>query len=153
MTRCFVIIILENICFIKQITPSWTLTHCGRVMQYGDGSMLCKNPIFSLWKNSLKFKMLWFFESCTFLHFDSSWGGGGGVVGGVTLTKKVEKNPLFQRLWGENGRNHVHSIENKIWVKIKLKRDTGLHKKNWVELDLSCNLGQNSCLVFFNCLA
>ena len=23
-----------------------SLTHCGRVMQYGDGSMLCKNPIF-----------------------------------------------------------------------------------------------------------
>ena len=22
------------------------LTHCGRVLQYGDGSMLCKNPIF-----------------------------------------------------------------------------------------------------------
>ena len=36
---------------------------CGRVTQYGDGSMLWKTLYFSLWNNSFKFKMLWFFES------------------------------------------------------------------------------------------
>ena len=37
------------------------LTHRGPVTQYCGGSMLCKNPIFSLLKNSPKFEMLWFF--------------------------------------------------------------------------------------------
>ena len=37
------------------------LAHCGPVTQHCGGSMLCKIPIFSLWKNSPKFKMLWFF--------------------------------------------------------------------------------------------
>ena len=46
--------------------------------------------------------------------------------------------------------NHVHSIENKIFVKIKLERDTGLQIR--AELDFSSNLGQNSRL-FFNFLA
>ena len=27
-----------------------TLTHCGRVTHYGDGSMLCKNPMFFIMK-------------------------------------------------------------------------------------------------------
>ena len=44
--------------------------------------------------------------------------------------------------------NYVHSIENKILVKIKPKRDTRL-QKNRVELDFSCNRGQNSRLFSF----
>ena len=48
--------------------------------------------------------------------------------------------------------NYVHSIENKILVKIKPKRDTRL-QKNRAELDFSCNRGQNSRLFsFFFCL-
>ena len=35
--------------------------HCGRVTHYGDGSICVKTLYFSLWKNSLKFKILCFF--------------------------------------------------------------------------------------------
>ena len=45
--------------------------------------------------------------------------------------------------------NYVHSIENKILVKMKAKRDTRLQKKNRAELDFSCNRGQNSRLFSF----
>ena len=41
-----------------------------------------------------------------------------------------------------------HSIENKILVKIKPKRDSRLQKKNRAELDFFCNRGQNSRLFF-----
>ena len=42
------------------------LIHCDRVTHYGDGSMLCKNPIFFTMKNSLKFKILWFLPEASF---------------------------------------------------------------------------------------
>ena len=46
--------------------------------------------------------------------------------------------------------NYVHSIENKMLVKIKPKRDTRLQKSR-AELDFSCNRDQNSRLfsIFF----
>ena len=59
-----------------------------------------KNLYFSLWKNFLKFKMLWFFfkytssyfrihyKNCAFLHFGSSWR--------VTLMTKCQKSTLFK---------------------------------------------------------
>ena len=115
---------------------------------YGDGSMLCKSPIF--------FTMKWFpqiwdsvifwkytsssyrihCKNCAFLHFDSSWGGGGGG----SLWRKNKKNHFFKGC-GEKMTitqliiklapwNYVHSIENKILVKIKPKRDTRLQKKS-----------------------
>ena len=99
---------------------------------------------FSLWNNSLKFEILWFFESrhhhliesiakiAHFCIFDSSWGGH--------FDEKIQKNSLFQRLWEKTTItrliiklapwNYVHSIENKILVKIKPKRDTRLQKKS-----------------------
>ena len=58
-------IFYETLSVILKVLPIneiFDLTHCGRVTQYGDGSMLCKNPIFSLWKNYLKFKILWFLK-------------------------------------------------------------------------------------------
>ena len=62
------------------------------------------------------------------------------VPGGVTLTKKSKKNHFFKGC-GEKMTitpliiklapwNYVHSIENKILVKIKPKRDTRLQKKS-----------------------
>ena len=114
---------------------------------------------FSLWTNSLKFEILWFFESrhhhliesiAKIAHFCILT-----VPGGVTLTKKSKKNHFFKGC-GEKMTitpliiklapwNYVHSIENKILVKIKPKRDTRL-QKNRAELDFSCNRGQNSRL-------
>ena len=41
---------------------------------------------------------------------------------------------------------HLHSIENQILVKIKLKRDTKLQKTSSRARFFSCNLGQISCL-------
>ena len=100
---------------------------------------------FLLWNNSLKFEILWFFESkhhhlvesiAKIAHFCILTLPGGGV----TLTKKSKKNHFFKgcgkkmtitRLiiklapW-----NYIHSIENKILVKIKPKRDTRLQKKS-----------------------
>ena len=40
----FTILIL-SISNTKWLHSNWPLTHCGRVTQYGDGSMLCKSPI------------------------------------------------------------------------------------------------------------
>ena len=42
----------------------------------------------------------------------------------------------------------MHSIDNQIVVKIKLKRDTRLQKKR-AELDFSCNPSKNSALFQF----
>ena len=39
---------VDSIFDVFQATP--LLTHCGRVTQYGDGSMLCENPIFFIMK-------------------------------------------------------------------------------------------------------
>ena len=36
--------------FHWSLFPRVQLTHCGRVTHYGDGSMLCKNPIFFIMK-------------------------------------------------------------------------------------------------------
>ena len=85
-------------------------------MQYADGSMLCKkNPYFSLWKHSLKFKMLWFFESrlhhllksiAKIAHFYIlTLPGEGG--GGVTLTKN-KKKCTFSKVVGEIGHNSIN---------------------------------------------
>ena len=153
----------------KQLFLSHTvdlLTHCGRVTQYGDGSMLCKTLYFSLWMNSLKFKILWFFESrhhhllesianiTHFYIFDSSWG--------VILTKKSKKIHFFKgcgekmtitRLMIElTPWNYFHSIENNILVKIKPKRDTRLQKKNRAEVDFFATVVKIPAF-FFNFLA
>ena len=99
---------------------------------------------FSLWNNSLKFEILWFFENrhhhlvesvAKIAHFYILTLPGGGH-----FDEKIQKNSLFQRLWGENDHNsitiklapwnYVHSIENKILVKIKPKSDTRLQKKS-----------------------
>ena len=77
-----------------------------------------KTLYFSLWKNSLKFKMLWFFESRHYHLLESIAkiahfyiltlpGGGGGGGGGVTLAKKIPQKSLFQKLWGENGHDAI----------------------------------------------
>ena len=63
-------------------------------------------------------------------------GGGGGGGGGVTLTKKKnhffrgfeEKVAITRLILRLAPYNHLHSIENQILVKIKLKRDTRLQK-------------------------
>ena len=134
----------------------WPLTHCGRVTPYGDGNAL----YFSLRKNSLKFKMLWFFESgyhhllesivkvAHFYILTLPEGEGGG---GVTLTKKSKKIH-FLKVGGENGHNSINirasalkslAFDTKqILVKIKLKSDTRLHKKSI----FFGNLDKNSCL-------
>ena len=87
-----------------------SLTHWGRVTHYGDGSMLCKNPIFFTMKEFHKFKMLWFFESIHHHLLESIAKIAHFYIltlpGGVTLTKK--KKSLFQRLWGENGHNSIN---------------------------------------------
>ena len=57
----------------------------------------------------------------------------------MTITQKIIKLEPW---------NYVHSIENKILVKIKPERDTRL-QKNRAELDFSCNRGQNSRLFSF----
>ena len=99
---------------------------------------------FSLWNNSLKFEILWFFESrhhqliesiAKIAHFCILT-----VPGGVTLTKKSKKIHFFKGC-GEKMTitrliiklapwNYVHSIENKILIKIKPKRDTRLQNKS-----------------------
>ena len=99
---------------------------------------------FSLWNNSLKFEILWFFESRHHRLIESIAKIAHFYIltlpGGVTLTKKSKKNhffkgcgekmtitPLIMKLapW-----NYVHSIENKILLKIRPKRDTRLQKKS-----------------------
>ena len=79
------------------------LTHCGRVTQYGDGSMLCKNPIFFTMKNSIKFKILLSFESrhhhlsesiAKIVHFYILTLPGGG--GGGHFDEKIPKNQIFK---------------------------------------------------------
>ena len=99
------------------------LTHRGPVTQYCGGSILCKNPIFSLyfslWRippnfrcwNFLKVDIIIFdnpLKNCAFLHLDSSEAS----------------------LWQKNPKKHLHSIENQSLVNIKLKRDTRLQKKS-----------------------
>ena len=80
------------------------LTHWGRVTHYGDGSMLCKKPIFFHYERIRSNLRCCDFrihcKNCAFLHFDSSWGGGG------SLWRK--KKSLLQRLWGENGYNSIN---------------------------------------------
>ena len=99
---------------------------------------------FSLWNNSLKFEILWFFESRHY-HLIESIAKIAHfciltVPGGVTFTKKSKKIHFFKGC-GEKMTitrliiklahwNYVHSIENKILVKIKPKRDTRLQKKS-----------------------
>ena len=116
---------------------------------------------FSLWNNSLKFEILWFFENRLHRLIESIAKIAHFYIltlpGGVTLTKKSKKNHFFKGC-GEKMTitpliiklapwNYVHSIENKILVKIRPKRDTRL-QKNRAELDFSCNRGQNSRLFF-----
>ena len=125
-------------CQIYKIAGCWlcphrwyymmSLTHCGRVTQYGDGSMLCKNLIIFTMKNSLKFKMLWFFESRYYYHLLESIakiahfipgggvGGCGGWGAGGHFDKKYFKKSLFQRLWGEYGHNSFN-----IWASMTAK--------------------------------
>ena len=119
---------------------------------------------FSLWNNSLKFEILWFFESrhhhliesiAKIAHFCILT-----VPGGVTFTKKSKKIHFFKGS-GEKMTitrliiklahwNYVHSIENKILVKSSQNSTLGC-KKIRAELDFSCNRGQNSRLfsIFF----
>ena len=87
-----------------------SLTHWGRVTHYGDGSMLCKTQNFSLWKNSLKFKMLWFFESihhhilesiAKIAHFYILTLPGGGGGGGCHFDEKFQKKSHFFKGCGE----------------------------------------------------
>ena len=103
-----------------------------------------KTLYFSLWKNSLKFKIFWFFESrhhhlsesiAKIAHFNILSPPGGSLwrknPNKIHFFKGCGEKMAITRLiiklapW-----NYFHSIENKILVKIKPKRDTWLQKKS-----------------------
>ena len=116
--------------------------------------MSCKNLHFALWKNSLKSKILWFFESrhhhllesiAKIAHFYILTLPGG------SLWRKIIKNHFSKGCGDKKGHNSIDKrasalkllsfIENKSLVKIKTKRDTRL-QKNRAELE---SMGTNEC--------
>ena len=135
-----------------------SLTHCGRVTQYGDCSMLCKNPIFFTMKEFPQIQDSVIFES-RHLHLLESFAKISHfyiltIPGGGSLWRKLKKKSLFQRLWEENGQNSIdnrrvapwnyfHSMENKILVKSSQNATLGC-KKNRAELEGFCNRGKKN---------